>query len=95
MGRHSPARRSSVCVDIPAGDDVDYYRFKADAGTSLIAEVANGQLDSLIGLFDNAGNLYVGAMLYDDDPKKWIYPQKVADTLKWEKKQLQLRKPTN
>ncbi|HSR68373.1 MAG TPA: pre-peptidase C-terminal domain-containing protein [Acidobacteriota bacterium] len=41
----------------PAGGDVDYYRFEASAGTTLVAEVISGQLDSLLGIFDSAGNL--------------------------------------
>ena len=35
----------------PTGADVDWYRFDAEAGTTLIAEVTAGQLDSVLGLF--------------------------------------------
>jgi len=47
----------------PVGGDVDYFRFSAEAGTVLVAEIVSGQLDSLIGLFDSAGNL----IAVDDD----------------------------
>jgi hypothetical protein len=47
----------------PVGGDVDYFRFAASAGDILIAEVVSGRLDSLIGLFDSAGNL----IALDDD----------------------------
>ncbi len=47
----------------PVGGDVDFFRFGANAGDILIAEVVSGQLDSLIGLFDSAGNLIAA----DDD----------------------------
>lgn len=47
----------------PTGGDVDYYRFEASAGASLVAEIIGGQLDSMIGLFDEAGNL----LALDDD----------------------------
>lgn len=47
----------------PTGGDVDFFRFRARAGTTLIAEVAAGQLDSVLGLFDSAGNLVAA----DDD----------------------------
>jgi hypothetical protein len=47
----------------PAGADVDYYSFDAQAGSFLIAETLTGQIDSMIGLFDPAGNL----IALDDD----------------------------
>lgn len=47
----------------PVGADVDYYRFRVSEGTTLVAEIVSGQLDSLIGLFDPAGNL----IALDDD----------------------------
>ncbi|MEL7312332.1 MAG: hypothetical protein AAFN07_12520, partial [Pseudomonadota bacterium] len=31
--------------------DVDFYRFKAEAGTTLFAEVTTGQIDTVMGLF--------------------------------------------
>ncbi len=47
----------------PVGADVDWFRFAADGGTTLLAEVKTGGLDSYIGLFDAAGNLLAA----DDD----------------------------
>jgi hypothetical protein len=47
----------------PSGGDVDFYRFDAPGGTSLVLEVLTGQLDTLIGLFDQDGNL----VALDDD----------------------------
>ncbi|MGH8495991.1 MAG: pre-peptidase C-terminal domain-containing protein [Gammaproteobacteria bacterium] len=47
----------------PTGGDVDFYRFDATGGTSLVLQVVSGQLDSLIGLFDRDGNL----VALDDD----------------------------
>ncbi|TQV86078.1 carboxypeptidase regulatory-like domain-containing protein [Exilibacterium tricleocarpae] len=47
----------------PEGDDVDYYRFYARAGQSLVAEVLTGDIDSVAGLFDSDGNL----IAFDDD----------------------------
>ena len=41
----------------PTGADIDWFRFEASAGKTLVAEVVSGQLDSLIALFDGAGNL--------------------------------------
>jgi hypothetical protein len=47
----------------PTGGDVDFYRFDATGGTTLVLEVLTGQLDTLIGLFDQDGNL----VAVDDD----------------------------
>lgn len=47
----------------PAGADVDFFRFTAPGGTTLVAEILTGGLDSLIGLFDSGGNL----VAIDDD----------------------------
>lgn len=47
----------------PTGDDVDYFRFDASAGTTLLLEIVGGELDTVIGLFDPAGNL----IAVDDD----------------------------
>jgi hypothetical protein len=48
----------------PLGGDVDYFRFRARAGDILAIETVPGnQVDTLIGLFDGAGNL----LLTDDD----------------------------
>jgi hypothetical protein len=41
----------------PAGKDVDYYRFWAKAGDVLMAEVARGQIDSLMCVFDRHGTM--------------------------------------
>ncbi|HET6629895.1 MAG TPA: hypothetical protein VFG91_08995 [Woeseiaceae bacterium] len=46
----------------PEGADIDYYRIDATGGTTLLLEVVAGELDSLIGLFDQDGNLVA-----DDD----------------------------
>ena len=47
----------------PVGGDVDFYRFDATGGTTLVLQVVTGQLDSLLGLFDQDGNL----VALDDD----------------------------
>lgn len=47
----------------PAGGDVDFFRFAAKGGTSLVAEILSGGIDSFIGLFDSGGNLVAS----DDD----------------------------
>ena len=47
----------------PAGGDVDFYGFRLDANTTVVAEIVSGQLDTLIGLFDGEGNL----LAIDDD----------------------------
>jgi hypothetical protein len=47
----------------PTGSDVDFYRLKAFAGTSLVLQIARGQLDTMLGLFDQAGSL----VAVDDD----------------------------
>lgn len=48
----------------PLGGDVDYFRFRAKAGDILAIETVPGSpMDTLIGLFDAAGNLLIA----DDD----------------------------
>jgi hypothetical protein len=47
----------------PTGADVDFYRFSAQAGTTLVAEVIRGQLDSLIVVADSTGTI----LAVDDD----------------------------
>lgn len=47
----------------PTGNDVDYFSFEARGGTTLIAEVLNGRLDTVLGLFDASGSL----IAVDDD----------------------------
>ena len=39
----------------PTGADIDLFRFHADAGKTLVAEILSGQLDSLIALFKIEG----------------------------------------
>ena len=39
----------------PTGGDIDLFRFNADAGTTLVAEIVAGQLDTLIALFKIEG----------------------------------------
>ena len=46
----------------PAGADIDWFRFKVPAGKTLVINIANGQLDTLIGLIAPDGTQYV-----DDD----------------------------
>jgi len=47
----------------PVGADIDFFRFSADAGKTLIAEVIAGGLDSLIVLADSTGLV----LAVDDD----------------------------
>ena len=47
----------------PTGGDIDFFAFTAEAGQTLVAEVTAGGIDSLIALFDDAGNL----VAVDDD----------------------------
>ncbi len=43
-------KRRYSAID-PAAADIDFYRFTAEAGKYLIADVARGQIDSVLGLF--------------------------------------------
>ena len=47
----------------PSAGDVDYFSFEAEAGQYLIAEVARGQIDSMLALFDASGVL----IAFNDD----------------------------
>ncbi len=47
----------------PTGGDVDFFRFSADAGAFLIADVVSGQLDSILVLADSTGTV----VAFDDD----------------------------
>ena len=47
----------------PAAADIDFFRFNADAGQTLVAEVTRGQIDSVMGLFDSTGTL----IAFNDD----------------------------
>lgn len=46
----------------PTGQDVDHFRFSAASGQTLIAQVTQGQMDTVLGLFDESGGLVA-----DDD----------------------------
>ncbi|HSR53493.1 MAG TPA: hypothetical protein VLV83_21930 [Acidobacteriota bacterium] len=41
--------------DIHDSDDVDYYRFAAAAGSTILAEVISGDLDTVLGLYRLSG----------------------------------------
>ncbi len=43
-------RRHYSAIDPPAGD-IDFFRFHANAGETVIAEVSRGQIDSVLGLW--------------------------------------------
>jgi len=47
----------------PTGADIDFYRFSADPGETLIAEIIAGQLDTLIVVADSTGLI----LAVDDD----------------------------
>jgi len=47
----------------PTGDDVDFFRFYAHAGTTLVAEVLTGQIDSVLTVADATGT----EIAFDDD----------------------------
>ncbi len=47
----------------PAGEDVDYFKFKATAGQTLVTEILTSDVDTVLGLFDSDGNL----IALDDD----------------------------
>ena len=47
----------------PSAGDVDFFSFEAEAGQYLIAEVARGQIDSILGIFDATGVL----IAFNDD----------------------------
>jgi hypothetical protein len=47
----------------PSAGDVDFFSFEAEAGQYLIAEVARGQIDSILGLFNADGVL----IAFNDD----------------------------
>lgn len=53
-------KRRYSAID-PAAADIDFYRFTAEAGKYLIADVARGQIDSVLGLY------YCPPKLDDDD----------------------------
>lgn len=59
----------------PAGGDVDYYRFTANAGQYLVAEVTGGHIDSVIAVFDEYGNL----IAIDDDGGTGLLSKIIAD----------------
>lgn len=43
-------RRHYTAIDPPAGD-IDFFRFSANAGETLVATVSRGQIDSVLGLW--------------------------------------------
>jgi hypothetical protein len=47
----------------PTGGDVDFYRFTAESGKTLLAEVIVGQLDTVLVVADAQGNV----IAFDDD----------------------------
>jgi len=48
----------------PAGSDVDYFKVRnLRAGKTLVVDLLSGQIDSVVGVFDSAGNLIAA----DDD----------------------------
>ena len=47
----------------PTGGDVDIFRFYAEGGTTLVADIASGQLDSILALADATG----AVVAFDDD----------------------------
>jgi hypothetical protein len=52
----------------PTGNDVDWYRFDAEADTTLLAEVLTGQLDTVLGLYRlSQGNAPAVQLAFDDD----------------------------
>jgi hypothetical protein len=57
----------------PAGGDIDYFRFEAVPGTTLVAEVLNGQADLVMCLFDPDGEL----LRADDDAGEGLLPKLV------------------
>jgi hypothetical protein len=65
----------------PVGGDVDVFRVRLDEGYTFVAEIVSGELDSLIGLFDEAGSLVAS----DDDGgagllSKLTYPVSTGGT---------------
>ncbi len=59
-------RRSFSSID-PAAADVDYYKVRnLEAGQTLVAQVLRGQIDSVLGVFDSAGNLLNSPQADDD-----------------------------
>lgn len=47
----------------PTGGDVDFFRFAGEAGTTLVAEVIAGALDTVLVVADAGGNV----LAFDDD----------------------------
>jgi hypothetical protein len=60
-----PFTSSSVLqfTEHETANDLDFFKFKAKAGQILMVETLTGRLDTLVGLFDAAGNL----LAIDDD----------------------------
>ncbi|MBA3564884.1 MAG: hypothetical protein H0W33_12950 [Gammaproteobacteria bacterium] len=51
----------------PAGRDVDYFRFHAQAGTTLIAQILSGGIDSVLGLYQMSAPGSGTLIAVDDD----------------------------
>jgi hypothetical protein len=53
----------------PAGADVDFFSFSAAAGSSLVAEILSGQLDTVLGLYriDGRGSNRTPIFIAGDD----------------------------
>ena len=47
-------------TEIEKVGDVDFFKFRAKAGQILAIETLTGPLDTMIGIFDSAGNLLAG-----------------------------------
>jgi len=47
----------------PVGGDIDFFRVRLDPDHTFLAEIVGGKFDSLVGLFDDQGNLVAA----DDD----------------------------
>ena len=50
-------------TELDAPDDVDFFRFKAEAGQVIVAEILTSQIDTVLGLFHRAS----GTLLAVDD----------------------------
>ena len=51
------AANSSYTEISPAAADIDWFTFYGRSGQTLVAEITRGQIDSVLGVFDSAGNL--------------------------------------
>jgi hypothetical protein len=51
-------------TELSTPDDVDFFRFKAEAGQVIVAEILTSQIDTVLGLFHRASGTLLAA---DDD----------------------------